>query len=87
MNIRSLLVMFYSGFLSVISFMLARVKPRNRAVLLVSFQDNARALLNEYEDSGCPFELEVLYTRHAVSLANEYPSVSSCVINEKILFI
>ncbi|MEH6972115.1 CDP-glycerol glycerophosphotransferase family protein [Bacillus sp. JJ675] len=83
MNIRSLLVMFYSGFLSVISFMLARVKPRNRAVLLVSFQDNARALLNEYEDSGCPFELEVLYTRHAVSLANEYPSVSSCVINEK----
>ncbi|ASB87148.1 CDP-glycerol--poly(glycerophosphate) glycerophosphotransferase [Bacillus sonorensis] len=83
MNIRSLLATFYSAALSVIGFMLKWVQPRNRAVLLVSFQDNARALLNEYEKSDCPFEIEVLYTRHAVSLAKEYPSVASTMINEK----
>lgn len=87
MKIRSLFVMFYSGVLSMVSFMLTWVRPRNRAVLLVSFPDNARALLNEYKEMVCPFELEMLYTRHAVSLANEYPSVSSCFINEKIPFI
>ncbi|AJO20202.1 MULTISPECIES: CDP-glycerol--glycerophosphate glycerophosphotransferase [Bacillus] len=83
MKIRSLFVMFYSGVLSMVSFMLTWVRPQNRVVLLVSFPDNARALLNEYEETACPFELEMLYTRHAVSLANEYPSVSSCFINEK----
>ncbi|MCY9262138.1 CDP-glycerol glycerophosphotransferase family protein [Bacillus haynesii] len=83
MNIRSLLVMVYSAGLALTGFIFKRVKARDRAVLLVSFPDNARALLDEYVNSSRPFELEVLFTRHAVFLADEYPSVRSQVINEK----
>ncbi|MCY7814325.1 CDP-glycerol glycerophosphotransferase family protein [Bacillus haynesii] len=83
MSIRSLLVMIYSAGLALTGFIFKRVKARDRAVLLVSFPDNARALLDEYVSSSRPFEMEVLYTRHAVSLADEYPSVRSQVINEK----
>ncbi|MDA1476603.1 CDP-glycerol glycerophosphotransferase family protein [Bacillus changyiensis] len=83
MNIRSLLTMVYSVGLSLIGFMFKWVKPRDKAVLLVSFPDNARALLKEYENSKKPFDLEVLYTRHAIPLKEEYPSVKAKVINEK----
>ncbi|MDI5791646.1 hypothetical protein PO124_34670 [Bacillus licheniformis] len=81
------MVMVYSASLALTGFIFRLVKARDRAVLLVSFPDNARALLDEYVSSSRPFEMEVLYTRHAVSLADEYPSVRSQVINEKIRFI
>ncbi|MGG7219038.1 CDP-glycerol glycerophosphotransferase family protein [Bacillus sp. ATD] len=83
MNIRSLLVMIYSAGLALTGFIFRRVKARDRAVLLASFPDNARELLDEYVSSNWPFEMEVLLTRHAVSLADEYPSVRSQIINEK----
>ncbi|MGO1135277.1 CDP-glycerol--glycerophosphate glycerophosphotransferase [Bacillus subtilis] len=83
MNIRSLLVMIYSAGLALTGFIFRRVKARDRAVLLASFPDNARELLDEYVSSNWPFEMEVLFTRHAVSLADEYPSVRSQIINEK----
>ncbi|MGQ5177772.1 CDP-glycerol glycerophosphotransferase family protein [Bacillus halotolerans] len=83
MNIRSLLVMVYSAGLALTGFIFRRVKARDRAVLLVSFPDNSRAILDEYVNNSRPFEMEVLFTRHAVSLADEYPSVRSQVINEK----
>ncbi|MFT0801536.1 CDP-glycerol glycerophosphotransferase family protein [Bacillus swezeyi] len=84
MNIRSLLIIFYSAGLSIIGFILRRIKPRNRAVLLVSFQDNATELLTEYEKkTNKPFEVYVLYTQHAVSLAKTFPAVPSKCINEK----
>ncbi|MCY8620468.1 CDP-glycerol glycerophosphotransferase family protein [Bacillus spizizenii] len=83
MNIRSLLVMIYSAGLALTGFIFRRIKARDRAVLLASFPDNARELLDEYISSSWPFEMEVLFTRHAVSLADEYPSVRSQIINEK----
>lgn len=83
MNIRSLFVMVYSAGLALTGFIFRRVKARDRAVLLVSFPDNSRAILDEYVNNSQPFEMEVLFTRHAVSLADEYPSVQSQVINEK----
>lgn len=44
MNIRSLLVMVYSAGLALTGFIFRLVKARDRAVLLVSFPDNARAV-------------------------------------------
>ncbi|MCY8107911.1 CDP-glycerol glycerophosphotransferase family protein [Bacillus spizizenii] len=83
MNIRSLFATVYSAGLALTGFIFRRVKARDRAVLLVSFPDNSRAILDEYVNNSRPFEMEVLFTRHAVSLADEYPSVRSQVINEK----
>ncbi|MCY8757779.1 CDP-glycerol glycerophosphotransferase family protein [Bacillus haynesii] len=83
MNIRSLLIMFYSAWLFMIGFIFSRVKPQNRAVLLVSFPDNARAILNEYKSGRHPYEMEVLFTRHTVPLAAEFSSIQSKVIDEK----
>ncbi|MFO6497712.1 MULTISPECIES: CDP-glycerol glycerophosphotransferase family protein [Bacillus] len=83
MNIRSLLVVLYSAGLSVTGFILRWIKPRKRVVFLVSFQDNARALLKEYErKTNRPFEVCVLYTRHAASLAKEFPAVKSKWLSE-----
>lgn len=70
MNIRSLLVMVYSASLALTGFIFRLVKARDRAVLLVSFPDNARALLDEYVSSagrlkwkssiqGTPFPLQM----------------------------
>lgn len=83
MNPQSMFAFFYSLFIRVIGALLFWVKPGNQLTLLVSFPDNARALLKEYQEGQYSFNINVLLTQHAKSLADEFPALSVSVINEK----
>ncbi len=45
MNLRSLLPLFYSISASVLGVLFKPVKPKNHLTLLVSFEENAQALI------------------------------------------
>ncbi|WPF79496.1 CDP-glycerol glycerophosphotransferase family protein [Bacillus velezensis] len=85
MNLRSLLAAFYSIYLSVLGVLFKPVKPKNHLTLLVSFEENAQALIRSYKAhaESLSYEVTVLYTRHAVSLKKELEGVGSFYLNEK----
>ncbi|MEC3654392.1 CDP-glycerol glycerophosphotransferase family protein [Bacillus siamensis] len=85
MNLRSLFAAFYSIYLSVLGVLFKPVKPKNHLTLLVSFEENAQALIRSYKAhaESLSYEVTVLYTRHAVSLKKELEGLSSFYLNEK----
>ncbi|MFK8883356.1 CDP-glycerol glycerophosphotransferase family protein [Bacillus velezensis] len=85
MNLRSLFAAFYSIYLSVLGVLFKPVKPKNHLTLLVSFEENAQALIRSYKShaESLSYEVTVLYTRHAVSLKKELEGVGSFYLNEK----
>ncbi|KNX32690.1 MULTISPECIES: CDP-glycerol glycerophosphotransferase family protein [Bacillus amyloliquefaciens group] len=85
MNLRSLFTAFYSIYLSVLGVLFKPVKPKNHLTLLVSFEENAQALIRSYKAhaESLSYEVTVLYTRHAVSLKKELEGVGSFYLNEK----
>ncbi|MED5049387.1 CDP-glycerol glycerophosphotransferase family protein [Bacillus siamensis] len=85
MNLRSLFAAFYSIYLSVLSILFKPVKPKNHLTLLVSFEENAQALIRSYKAhaESLSYEVTVLYTRHAVSLKKELEGLGSFYLNEK----
>ncbi|MEG7334824.1 CDP-glycerol glycerophosphotransferase family protein [Bacillus sp. 0102A] len=83
MKIRSLLANCYMYFLSVIAFFLQWVKPKNNVTLLISFEANARAILEEYEQGQYSYNLNILYTQQASSIAERFPNVKSYLLLEK----
>ncbi|KAF6602902.1 MULTISPECIES: CDP-glycerol glycerophosphotransferase family protein [unclassified Bacillus (in: firmicutes)] len=85
MNLRSLFAAFYSIYLSVLGILFKPVKPKNHLTLLVSFEENAQALIRSYKAhaESLSYEMTVLYTRHAVSLKKELEGLGSFYLNEK----
>ncbi|AJE76612.1 CDP-glycerol:glycerophosphate glycerophosphotransferase [Bacillus sp. BH072] len=85
MNLRSLFAAFYSIYLSVLGVLFKPVKPKKHLTLLVSFEENAQALIRSYKAhaESLSYEMTVLYTRHAVSLKKELEGVGSFYLNEK----
>ncbi|MBO3791326.1 CDP-glycerol glycerophosphotransferase family protein [Bacillus velezensis] len=85
MNLRSLFAAFYSIYLSVLGVLFKPVKPKNHLTLLVSFEENAQALIRSYKAhaESLSYEVTVLYTRHAVSLKKELEGLGSFYLNEK----
>ena len=85
MNLRSLFAAFYSIYLSVLGVLFKPVKPKNHLTLLVSFEENAQALIRSYKAhaESLSYEMTVLYTRHAVSLKKELEGIGSFYLNEK----
>lgn len=85
MNLRSLFAAFYSIYLSVLGVLFKPVKPKNHLTLLVSFEENAQALIRSYKAhaESLSYEMTVLYTRHAVNLKKELEGVGSFYLNEK----
>ncbi len=85
MNLRSLFAAFYSIYLSVLGVLFKPVKPKNHLTLLVSFEENAQALIRSYKAhaESLSYEMTVLYTRHAVSLKKELEGFGSFYLNEK----
>lgn len=85
MNLRSLFAAFYSIYLSVLGVLFKPVKPKNHLTLLVSFEENAQALIRSYKAhaESLSYEVTVLYTRHAVNLKKELEGVGSFYLNEK----
>lgn len=85
MNLRSLFAAFYSIYLSVLGVLFKPVKPKNHLALLVSFEENAQALIRSYKAhaESLSYEVTVLYTRHAVSLKKELEGLGSFYLNEK----
>ncbi|MCY7893904.1 CDP-glycerol glycerophosphotransferase family protein [Bacillus vallismortis] len=80
---KSWIALFYYLFIKTIGTLLFWVKPGNEVTLLVSFPDNARAILKEYQKGHYSFPIHVLLTQHAKSLEKEFPSLTASVINEK----
>ncbi|MGQ9008294.1 CDP-glycerol glycerophosphotransferase family protein [Bacillus stercoris] len=80
---KSWFAFFYYVFVKVIGTLLFWVKPGNQVALLVSFPDNARAILKEYQKGRYSFPIHVLLTQHAKSLEKEFPELTVSVINEK----
>lgn len=74
MNLRSLFAAFYSIYLSVLGVLFKPVKPKNHLTLLVSFEENAQALIRSYKAhaESLSYEVTVVYTRHAVSLKKRW---------------
>ncbi|MBT2572899.1 CDP-glycerol glycerophosphotransferase family protein [Bacillus sp. ISL-51] len=85
MNLRSLFATLYSIYLSVLGVLFKRIKPGNRVTLLVSFEENAQAVIRSYKThaESLSYDVTVLYTRHAVSLKNELSGIHSFYLNEK----
>lgn len=85
MNLRSLFAAFYSIYLSVLGVLFKPVKPKNHLTLLVSFEENAQALIRSYKAhaESLSYEVTVVYTRHAVSLKKEVEGIGSFYLNEK----
>lgn len=85
MNLRSLFAAFYSIYLSVLGVLFKPVKPKNHLTLLVSFEENAQALIRSYKAhaESLSYEVTVVYTRHAVSLKKELEGIGSFYLNEK----
>ncbi|MCI3984824.1 CDP-glycerol glycerophosphotransferase family protein [Bacillus vallismortis] len=80
---KSWIALFYYLFIKTIGTLLFWVKPGKEVTLLVSFPDNARAILKEYQKGHYSFPIHVLLTQHAKSLEKEFPSLTASVINEK----
>ncbi|MEC1669420.1 CDP-glycerol glycerophosphotransferase family protein [Bacillus mojavensis] len=83
MKIRSLLANCYLYLLSAIAFFLQWVKPRNTVTLLISFEANAKAILEEYERKQYPFTLNILYTQQASSIAERFSHIQTYSLKEK----
>ncbi|MDN0192090.1 CDP-glycerol glycerophosphotransferase family protein [Bacillus stercoris] len=83
MKIRSLLANCYLYFLSAIAFFLQWVKPEGKVTLLISFQANAKAILEEYEQGQYSYKLNILYTQQASSIAESFPNVDAYLLQEK----
>ncbi|MEC1393001.1 CDP-glycerol glycerophosphotransferase family protein [Bacillus velezensis] len=85
MNLRSLFAAFYSIYLSILGVLFKPVKPKNHLTLLVSFEENAQALIRSYKAhaESLSYEVTVVYTRHAVSLKKELEGIGSFYLNEK----
>lgn len=83
MKIRSLLANCYLYFLSAIAFFLQWVKPKNNVTLLISFEANAKAILEEYEQGQYSFNLNIMYTQQASSIAERFPNVDAYLLQEK----
>lgn len=87
MKIRSLLANCYLYFLSAIAFFLQWVKPESKVTLLISFEANAKAILEEYEQGQYSYKLNILYTQQASSIAESFPNVDAYLLQEKTLSI
>lgn len=83
MKIRSLLANCYLYFLSAIAFFLQWVKPKNNVTLLISFEANAKAIMEEYEQGQYSYNLNILYTQQASSIAGRFPNVDAYLLQEK----
>lgn len=83
MKIRSLLANCYLYFLSAIAFFLQWVKPESKVTLLISFEANAKAILEEYEQGQYSYKLNILYTQQASSIAESFPNVDAYLLQEK----
>ncbi|OBA02777.1 CDP-glycerol--glycerophosphate glycerophosphotransferase [Bacillus subtilis] len=83
MKIRSLLANCYLYFLSAIAFFLQWVKPENNVTLLISFEANAKAILEEYEQGQYSYNLNILYTQHASSIAQRFANLDAYFLKEK----
>ncbi|MGG1246398.1 CDP-glycerol--glycerophosphate glycerophosphotransferase [Bacillus spizizenii] len=83
MKIRSLLANCYLYFLSAIAFFLQWVKPKNNVTLLISFEANAKAIMEEYEQGQYSYKLNILYTKQASSIAERFPIVDAYLLQEK----
>ncbi|MCY8453690.1 CDP-glycerol glycerophosphotransferase family protein [Bacillus spizizenii] len=83
MKLRSLLANCYLYVLSAIAFFLQWVKPKNNVTLLISFESNAKAILEEYERKQYPFTINILYTKQAISIAERFPHIKAYSIKEK----
>ncbi|MFS0654163.1 CDP-glycerol glycerophosphotransferase family protein [Bacillus sp. 179-C3.3 HS] len=85
MNIHSMIISCYAAFVSFIGWLTSGVKPReNQVTLLVSFQENAAALIHSYQQqANMTMKLTVLYTKHASTLKKDDPHLSFRYFNEK----
>jgi CDP-glycerol glycerophosphotransferase (TagB/SpsB family) len=83
MNLQSFLKIVYAFYITCLGKLFFWIKPARSVVLLASFPDNARAVLNEYKRSGCDFAVKVLLTQHAEGLAAEFPNYNCSVIRQK----
>ncbi len=61
------------------------VKPReNQVTLLVSFQENAAALIHTYQQqANMTMKLTILYTKHASAIEKDGPHLSFRYFHEK----
>ncbi|PCK19618.1 CDP-glycerol--glycerophosphate glycerophosphotransferase [Bacillus pumilus] len=85
MNIRSMIISCYAAFVSFIGWLMSGVKPReNQVTLLVSFQENAAALIDTYQQqANMTMKLTVLYTKHASAIEKDAPLLSFRYFHEK----
>ncbi|MDM5299642.1 CDP-glycerol glycerophosphotransferase family protein [Bacillus pumilus] len=85
MNIRSMIITCYAAFVTLIGWMLSGVKPReNQVTLLVSFHENAAALIDAYQKQATmTMKLTVLYTKHASAIEKNDFHLSFRYFNEK----
>ncbi|WP_353854403.1 CDP-glycerol glycerophosphotransferase family protein [Bacillus sp. Bos-x628] len=85
MNIRSMMTSCYAAFVSLLGSLMSGVKPReNQVTLLVSFHENAAALIHAYQKQATrPMKLTVLYTKHASTIEKGELHMSFRYFNEK----
>ncbi|MED1747378.1 MULTISPECIES: CDP-glycerol glycerophosphotransferase family protein [Bacillus] len=85
MNIRSIIISCYAAFVSFIGWLMSGVKPReNQVTLLVSFQENAAALIDTYQQqANMTMKLTVLYTKHASNIEKDGSHLSFRYFHEK----
>lgn len=75
----------YAAFVSFIGWLMSGVKPReNQVTLLVSFQENAAALIDTYQQqANMTMKLTVLYTKHASAIEKDTSHLSFRYFHEK----
>lgn len=83
--IRSMIISGYAAFVSFIGWLMSGVKPReNQVTLLVSFQENAAALIDTYQQqTNMKMKLTVLYTKHASAIEKDTSHLSFRYFHEK----
>ncbi|MDR4994896.1 CDP-glycerol glycerophosphotransferase family protein [Bacillus altitudinis] len=84
-NIRSMIISCYAAFVSFIGWLMSGVKPQeNQVTLLVSFQENAAALIDTYQQqANMTMKLTVLYTKHASEIEKDESHLSFRYFHEK----
>ncbi|AVI42553.1 CDP-glycerol glycerophosphotransferase family protein [Bacillus pumilus] len=84
-TIRSMIISGYAAFVSFIGWLMSGVKPReNQVTLLVSFQENAAALIDTYQQqANMKMKLTVLYTKHASAIEKDTSHLSFRYFHEK----
>ncbi|ABV63885.1 CDP-glycerol--glycerophosphate glycerophosphotransferase [Bacillus pumilus] len=84
-TIRSMIISGYAAFVSFIGWLMSGVKPReNQVTLLVSFQENAAALIDTYQQqANMTMKLTVLYTKHASAIEKDTSHLSFRYFHEK----